>query len=188
MLKASVDETTGVGLDVHMLQPGLGWVPWWQSTVYPDAYQWFQQTYQVTPDGYGQYMLAGGDMLPVFISECRANGLIPFISYRLNDAHGKEYIDADPGTVPPWTGHALSRFYKDHPEYRIGPSMDNWYQRVHDWSIDAVRQHKYDFIEEICQNYDIDGLELDFMRNCQWALENRPGWGAAKPATLIMGL
>lgn len=166
MLRASVEETANRGVDVHMLQPGLGWVPWWTSMVYPDAYQWFQQTYQVTPDGFGQFMLAGGDIVSVFVQACRENGLSPFISYRLNDAHGKEYVDAAPGTVPRWAGHALSRFYKDHPEYRIGTDINDWYKRVHNWAIPAVRQHKYDFIEEICENYDIDGLELDFMRMC----------------------
>jgi hypothetical protein len=35
MLEATVDETAGVGIDVHLLQPGLGWVPWWKSKVYP---------------------------------------------------------------------------------------------------------------------------------------------------------
>lgn len=166
MLRASIDETAGTGVEVHMLQPGLGWVPWWQSTVYPDAYQWFMQTYNVTPDGFGQYMLSGGDMLAVFVERCRAKGLSPFVSYRLNDAHGKEWVDTTDGTVPSWAGHALSRFYKEHPEYRIGTNIDNWYKRVQNWAIPEVRQHKFDFIEEICRNYDIDGLELDFMRHC----------------------
>ena len=34
-LESSVDETIDKGIDVHMLQPGLGWVPWWQSKVLP---------------------------------------------------------------------------------------------------------------------------------------------------------
>ena len=34
-LQASVAETAGKGIDVHLLQPGLGWVPWWQSEVLP---------------------------------------------------------------------------------------------------------------------------------------------------------
>ena len=34
-LRASVAETAGKGIDVHLLQPGLGWVPWWQSEVLP---------------------------------------------------------------------------------------------------------------------------------------------------------
>ena len=31
MLEATVDEVAGLGVDAHLLQPGLGWVPWWQS-------------------------------------------------------------------------------------------------------------------------------------------------------------
>ena len=34
-LEATVDETASIGVDVHMLQPGLGWVPWWKSRHYP---------------------------------------------------------------------------------------------------------------------------------------------------------
>lgn len=28
MLDATIDEVAGQGVDVHLLQPGLGWVPW----------------------------------------------------------------------------------------------------------------------------------------------------------------
>jgi len=39
-LRASIDETHGV--DAQLLQPGLGWIPWWKSAVYPadDHYRW----------------------------------------------------------------------------------------------------------------------------------------------------
>lgn len=42
MLEASVDETAGTGVEVHMLQPANGWVPWWKSKIYPveEHYQW----------------------------------------------------------------------------------------------------------------------------------------------------
>ena len=30
-LEVTVDETAGMGADVHMLQPGMGWVPWWKE-------------------------------------------------------------------------------------------------------------------------------------------------------------
>lgn len=33
MLEATVDETAGTGVQVHMLQPATGWVPWWQSNL-----------------------------------------------------------------------------------------------------------------------------------------------------------
>lgn len=36
--------------------------------------------------------------------------------------------------------------------------------RVLNWAIPEVRDHKLALIREICENYDIDGFELDFMR------------------------
>ena len=43
-LEASVDETVGCA-DVHMLQPGGGWVPWWKSEVCPtdEHYRWLKE-------------------------------------------------------------------------------------------------------------------------------------------------
>ena len=168
MLEASVDETVGVGIDVHMLQPGLGWVPWWKSTVYPDAYEWYTETFKSPVDGFGKYMLAGGDMVEVFVKRCREKGIVPFISYRLNDGHGKEYILKEPGTLPKWGGHAISKFYCEHPEYRIGDDIHSWKKRVHNWAIPEARNHKLALIKEIIENYDIDGLELDFQRLCSF--------------------
>ena len=166
MLEATVDETAGIGVQVHVLQPGLGWVPWWKSAVYPDHYPWFAQTYQAEVDGFGQYMLQGGDMVDVFVKRCRLRKLMPFISLRLNDGHGKEWVDVGPGdNIPSWAGHALSRFYREYPVYRIGPDLDDWDQRVHNWAIPEVRAHKFAYIEELCENYDLDGFELDFMRH-----------------------
>ena len=45
----SVDETANTGVDVHMLQPGLGWVPTWPSRHRPmkDHYIWFNDTYYI---------------------------------------------------------------------------------------------------------------------------------------------
>ena len=38
-------------------------------------------------------MLDGGDMMVVFTAECRKLGISPFVSFRLNDHHYKEYAD-----------------------------------------------------------------------------------------------
>ena len=159
MIQATVDEVPGV--DVHMLQPGVGWIPWWKSKIYPatEHYRWVQEQTGVGPDAFGKYMLAGGDVLQVFIDRCRLRGQTPFVSYRLNDGHLLENV----GTRNPmviW----VSRFYAEHPEYRIGTDK-SWDQRVLNWAIPEVREHKFSFIREICENYDIDGLELDFMRH-----------------------
>ena len=86
-LRATIDEAQGV--DVHMLQPGLGWIPWWQSEVYSaeDHYGYYQREYGIKPNSFGRYLLAGGDLVQTFVEHCRKIGVVPFISYRLNDGH-----------------------------------------------------------------------------------------------------
>ncbi len=167
MLEASVDEVAGLGVDVHLLQPGLCCVAWWPSKVYPAAehYEWLKQRYGLNPDSFGRYVLAGGDLVQVFIDRCRQRGQTPFISFRLNDAHSKEYADAKLGDkIGGGASQGLTRFYCEHPEYRIGPKLGSAANQVLNWAIPAVREHKYALLEELCENYDLDGLELDFLR------------------------
>ena len=165
MLKATVDETARTGVEVHMLQPGVGWIPWWKSQIYSadEHYSWFEDNTDLQADSFGKYMLSGGDMVEVFVNRCRERGLTPFISLRLNDGHHLENV----GTKSPRAIWA-SRFYEKHPEYRIGSDINSWDQHVYNWAIPEVRAHKFAFIEEICSNYDIDGFELDFMRHTSY--------------------
>ena len=165
-LQGSIDETANTGIEVHMLQPGVGWVPWWESTILPNHYQWFMDTYQVWPDSFGLYMMNGGDIVQEFVDRCQQKGLVPFISYRLNDGHRLDNVDDLPGEIPNGAGNNITQFYKENPEYRIGTNLNDWYQRVQNWAIPEVRNYKLAFIEEIIENYDIDGFELDFMRMC----------------------
>ncbi len=163
-LQATVDEVAGKGVEVHLLQPGLGWIPWWKSSVYPadEHYRWFEKRTGLKADSYGKYMMEGGDMVAVFIARCRERGQAPFISLRMNDGHHLEFVDAPkPDRRMIW----LSKFYLEHPEYRLGPDIKRREQHVLNWSIPAVRAHKFAFIRELCENYDFDGFEMDFMRH-----------------------
>lgn len=196
MLEASVDETAGRA-GVHMLQPGGGWVPWWKSEVCPadEHYRWLKETAGVPIDSIGEYMLAGGDLVQVFVDRCRQRDIVPFVSLRLNDYHGNEYADLlmdrvrqDKGAKPGMQGCWQSLFYLKHPEYRIEDDPPEYTSnpdklafrsdhqlrykirnnRVFNWAIPAVREHKLALIGELCENYDIDGLELDFMRHARY--------------------
>ncbi len=165
MLEATVDETAGIGIDVHMLQPVTGWVPWWQSDVYPmeEHYRWWYSKYGNYPKmAIHEYILKGGDPLAVFTERCRQHGLVPFISMRMNDGHHLENVNTPNNTAG---AHCISKFYAEHPEYRIGENLKSWDKRVHNWAIKEVRDYKFAFVEEICKKYDIDGFELDFMRH-----------------------
>lgn len=172
MLRASIDEAAGAG--VQMLQPGMGWIPWWKSKVYPapEHYRYYQEKYGLAPNTFGKYMLAGGDLVKTFTGHCRARGVTPFISLRLNDGHGLETV----GTGVPQAAHTVSRFYEDHyRQWRIGPEMKDWNDHVLDWAIPEVRAHKFAFIRELCENYDLDGFELDFMRHSSFFNTARTG-------------
>ncbi|HSI12027.1 MAG TPA: hypothetical protein VK961_08285 [Chthoniobacter sp.] len=166
LIEASVDEVAGL-VDAHFLQPGLGEVPMWPSKVEPIEahYRWIRDTYGLGPDAFGKYVLAGGDVVKVFLDRCRAKGQAGFISVRLNDAHNKEFVNAKPGDkIGGSVAMAVTKFYRDHPEYRIGSKIESAQFHVLNWAIPEVPARKLALIEELCTNYDLDGLELDFMR------------------------
>ena len=158
-LRAAIDSVSDKGVDAYMLSPGLGWVPWWKSKVYPDHYQWRLEAFGVKPDCFGKYMLAGGDLVRALIDHCRQRRLAPFVSYRLNDNHHQEQRHSV------W----VSRFYEEHPEYLLNPEhyekQGYSKDRGQNWAIPAVRDYKLSLIRELCENYDFDGLELDFLRD-----------------------
>lgn len=181
LLEASVDETANRGIDVHMLQPGLMMVPWWKSRQYPYAehIRWYETTYgtSVRDNPYARYMLAGGDMVAAYVARCRRVGVAPFVSLRLNDSHGKEFVDTPGGgdisEIPGYSLHCVNRFYKENPQFRIDPDpakvgKEHWNTRVLNWGNPEVVEWMFGFIQEICEGYDIDGLELDFMRHCNF--------------------
>jgi len=161
MLEATVREVQGV--DVHMLQPAHGAVPWWPSKVYPleEHHAWWAEQFGIEQEklrvpSVHRYILGGGDPFEVYVDACRQEGQIPFISLRLNDRHHLTHAET-PGNTQGM--HAISRFYVEHPEWRLGEVGSGL-----DWAVPEVREHMFRLIEEICRNYDLDGFELDFMR------------------------
>ncbi len=177
MLQATVDEVSGL-VDAHFLQPGLGMVPMWPSKVLPlkAHYEWIQQRYQQKPDSFGNYVLHGGDVVKVFIERCREKGQAAFISVRLNDAHHKEFADPKPGDKPGTSiGMSVTKAYVEHPERRIKADSKRGADLVENWAVPEVRAYKLALITELCENYDLDGLELDFMRFHRFFDEEKTG-------------
>jgi hypothetical protein len=177
-LEATVDEIAGQGIDVHMLQPGVGWVPWWKSRHYPYAehvrFMKEQTGMQPSADPFAAYMAAGGDMVEVFTRRCRRHGMAPFVSFRLNDSHGHEFLAYEKKDIPSWAWHCFSTAHVNHPEWRLGSDLNDWNNRVLNWAIPEVVAHKLAFIEEIIAQYDLDGFELDFMRHCKFFRDDGP--------------
>jgi hypothetical protein len=175
MIEGTVDELAGTAVDAHMLQPCTTWVPWWPSKIYPmsEHHRWWNEHFGIeSPQAQAkllhpvhQYILDGGDPFRVFLDRCRLKGQQPFISVRLNDGHHLQYVDTPKNTQGV---HTICKFYAEHPEYRIGPKLGDWDQHVHNWAIPEARAYKLALIKELCEMYDMEGLELDFMRHASY--------------------
>ncbi len=166
MLEATVDEVAG-RVDAHFLQPGLGMVPMWPSKVAPlePHYAWIKERFGVGPDSFGNFVMRGGDIVKIFVDRCRATQQAPFISFRLNDAHHKEFANPKPGDKPGGSiGMSVTRHYVEHPEYLFNKDAKKGAELVQNWVHEDVRNQKLALITELCENYDLDGLELDYMR------------------------
>ena len=85
------------------------------------------------------------------IERCRLRGVSPWISLRMNDVHYNDNLDH------PFHG----KLWRD-PQFHRGGS--GYYARGLDWAHPQVRDLYRALMVETLQRYDIDGLELDFMR------------------------
>ncbi|MCK5802062.1 MAG: family 10 glycosylhydrolase, partial [Lentisphaeria bacterium] len=103
----------------------------------------------------------GTDPLEVMVNFCHAKGMECFWSMRMNDTH-------DAGWKP-GTGHRLfPKLKEEHPEYLVGsyakkPPFATWTSV--NYARPEIRELCYKFLEEVCQNYDVDGVEMDFFRH-----------------------
>jgi len=96
---------------------------------------------------YQLHKLGVDDVFARAIPRCRQRGLSPWISLRMNDHHyTKDFSRVSP-------------LFFEHPELRTrgGTGLFN-YARP------EVRQHYMKLVEEVLQRYDVDGLELDWIR------------------------
>jgi len=101
------------------------------------------------------------DPLEVTCKYARENGFEFFWSNRINDTHDAEHRPDKP--YERW-----SKLKTEHPEYLFGSCGEKLpYGR---WSaVDFSRQEIRDlcvkYYTEVCENYDVDGIELDFFRH-----------------------
>ena len=173
MLRGAVRDVSKEEADVHMLQLTTMYVPWWPSKSYSmqEHYDWWRKHYGNDPEtqisgeaDINNYVLNGGDPVKVFVEECRKMGKAAFISCRMNDGHHREYAFNEGNKLGV---HTLSKFFVENPQYILGEDPNMQYFRLallQNWIHPEVREHKLTFIKELCE-YDIDGIELDFMRH-----------------------
>lgn len=94
----------------------------------------------------------GVDHVARFIIRSRCRGMSPWVSIRMNDVHNNEKME-----------HPFhANFWRAEERWR-GGSLP-YFERGLDWRRDDVRDKYFDLVVETLKRYDIDGLELDFMR------------------------
>ncbi len=105
-------------------------------------------TFDIWPRNLLRIEKAGLDCYTVWLAKTRACGCEAWISDRMNDAHSLEDFDS----------LMHDRFWLEHPEFRLGTHA------AFDFAHPEVRANKLALIQELLDRYDMDGLELDWMR------------------------
>ena len=99
---------------------------------------------------------AGKDPFGAFLVRAKQRGFETFVTFRMNEVHCVDTPE-DP---------RLSAFWREHPEYRVerGNHPGDWMAQALDYSLAPVRQYVLGLLVEIMDRYDVDGIELDWMR------------------------
>ncbi len=87
------------------------------------------------------------------VKRCRERKISPWISLRMNDCHCNDRPD-----------HGFhGDFWKLNPQYAV-KGFNDYFATCLDFAHQEVRDYFMALVEETLTRYDIDGLELDFMR------------------------
>lgn len=105
---------------------------------------------------------AGVDPLRVMNDFCHGHDIEFFWSMRMNDTHDGHGADYSPTML------RANDLKTAHPEYMIAtaeapPRYGNW--TAMDFAYDEVRELVFLYVQEVCRNYNVDGVELDFFRH-----------------------
>lgn len=137
-------------------------------SVYPSkvrdsyAYKSKEQTYNLKPEiiekneYYDMFIRDGFDIFEAWNRHFHNNGVRTWISFRMNDVHGI----AEDNTF------MLSKFWMDHPEYRRVRHRPRagYFDGTLDYGKKEVRDDMMAYMREALERYDVDGIELDFLR------------------------
>jgi hypothetical protein len=127
-----------------------------------------------------QLMARGIDPIQAMVDFGHANGIEIFWDMRMNDTHDAMLDGYGPYLRP--------KLKLDHPEFLVGspdkqPPYGPWSSV--NYAEPAVRDLAYRFFEEVCTRFDVDGIELDFLRHACFLKSVAEG-GRASEAELDM--
>ena len=109
-----------------------------------------------TDEKHAAWVETGVDPMAVFVDECHRCGMQAWASHRMNDGHHTyQVLEYD---------KYQTQFYKDHPELRLQRKRDGQVSARYDWNKPEIAAQNLAFVREAAEQYDIDGLDLDYTR------------------------
>ena len=99
---------------------------------------------------------AGYDPIGLMVDRAREKKIEAFITFRMNDSHGIW----NPELYELYALSFITDFWLDHPEWRT-----SFPTGAMNFAIPEVRERRLAELTECCERFDIDGLELDFLRH-----------------------
>lgn len=139
----------------------------WQGSKYllreycgePVDFSWMRGQYAVWAE-------FGLDPVQICIDVMRENGVRPWLTLRMNDAHYRmEHSEPE----PIWSKYKF--YYKSDWYYEqleaghiIGPAYGEYMERCYNFAYPDIREKFVRYIEELLAKYDVFGIDLDFLR------------------------
>lgn len=163
------------GVEAFVINPNTQ-VAWYPSRVAPTAWDGYtrgdsrwagwmsvysKESNLAMMDRYLDMLEAGVDWLETVVGLCRARGISPWLSVRMNDMHGVDDPAGNPINCPLFA----------EPRYRLSgrrvnpsnPPREYW--AALNYACPEVRDYYFRMIRELVEGYAFEGLELDFLRN-----------------------
>ena len=145
--------------------------PWWPSKVLDDA--------DIHPY-YRKWREKNIDFVRIFLEETKKRGLEAFLAYRINgtdmnDLEGRGQVEMkkkhpdwqidwsalkQSDMLPHWKLPAAA---EGQPNYMIpnNPTLGYW-----NFAVQGVRDYKLSILREVAEQYDFNGIDIDFGRMC----------------------
>jgi hypothetical protein len=156
-----IDPFAGTGVTTFLHNPNPGQNMGYPSRIAPmyhwdttrDALSGWPLQGRRMSDNFARLVGEGIDPVEMVLDRARLRGMEAFLTFRMNELH-----DVDKPGSP-----LLGPFWKAHPEYRVG-GYAGWGKEALNYAIPEVREYYFSLLAEVVRRYDLDGLELDFMR------------------------
>lgn len=159
-----VDKAAGTGVTTFSVTLYDGHMVWHDSRVCAGDH--IVDRSDVPQDGMSGYRILsvcqslrdqGIDPMRVFVDRAHQQGMKCYVCLRMNDGH---FCYSPQG---PFDNTYAGRFWREHQDL-LQTGEPGWVQHLYDYAKEGTRAYRFAQIEEVCQNYDVDGFELDFMR------------------------